>query len=70
MMIDSSEAYTSGGGQTVIAKGDKALLADTGSGRNVAAGTYLAFGRADASLGEAEWAATQTVHPRGHENFG
>jgi hypothetical protein len=37
-------------------------LAETGFGRNVATGTNVASGSVEVVLGEAEWAATQTVH--------
>jgi hypothetical protein len=37
-------------------------LAETGSKHKVATGTNLAFSGAELTLGEAEWAATQTVH--------
>jgi len=37
-------------------------LAATGSARKVDTATNLALSRAEVALGEAEWAAIQTVH--------
>jgi hypothetical protein len=37
-------------------------LVETGFGRKATSKTKVAFGRVEVALGEAEWAATQTVH--------
>jgi hypothetical protein len=37
-------------------------FAEMGSRTGAAAKTWSAFGRIETALGEAEWAATQTVH--------
>jgi len=37
-------------------------LAETGSDQKVDTGTNVTFGKLEVGLGEAEWAATQTVH--------
>jgi len=57
-----SGRQTLGGGRTHRANAIRRCLAETGFGRKVATGTKVVFGSIEAVLGEAEWAATQTVH--------
>ena len=40
----------------------RVCLAETGSSTGANAKMCVAFGRVETALGEAEWAATQTVH--------
>ena len=57
-----SDLQTLGGGRTQRAKAIRRCLAETGFVRKVATGTKVAFASVEVVLGEAEWAAIQTVH--------
>jgi len=57
-----TDVQTLGGGRTHSAKATRRCLAETGFGWKVATGTKVVFGSTEVVLGEAEWAATQTVH--------
>ena len=51
-----------GGGRTQRANTIKRCLAEIGSGRRVDAETNNTFGKVVVIVGEAEWAAMQTLH--------